>query len=65
MSNAESVNSSMRTLVTYAFRYGSTKEVAEYLARILDENGFSPDLRPMREVRDIQEYDNVVLGAPF
>lgn len=52
-------------LVAYATRYGSTEEVAEAVAETLRENGFEVDVRPMREVRGLEGYQVVVLGAPI
>jgi menaquinone-dependent protoporphyrinogen oxidase len=54
-----------KTLVAYATRYGSTREVAEYLATILKDSGHSVDVRPMRESGNVEEYSNFVLGSPF
>lgn len=50
-------------LVAYATRYGSTEEVAERIAAILREGGHSVVLRPAPEVRSLEGYDAVVLGA--
>jgi menaquinone-dependent protoporphyrinogen oxidase len=52
-------------LVTYATRYGSTREVAETVAATLREHGFEADLQPMQEVRTLEGYRAVVLGAPL
>ncbi len=52
-------------LVTYASSYGSTQEVAEFVAATLREQGVEVDLRPIREVRALAGYRAVVLGAPF
>jgi len=52
-------------LVTYATRYGSTREVAETIGARLRESGFDADVRPVREVRSVDGYDAVVLGAPL
>ncbi|HEU5383580.1 MAG TPA: flavodoxin domain-containing protein [Ktedonobacteraceae bacterium] len=52
-------------LVTYATRYGSTQEVAETVAATLREGGFVVDIQPMREVRSLEGYSTVVLGAPL
>ena len=52
-------------LVTYATRYGSTQEVAEVVAATLREQGLTVDLQPMREVRTLDGYRTVVLGAPL
>jgi len=54
-----------RVLVAYASKYGSTKEVAESIADTLKENGLAVDLKPSREVRSLEEYTAVVLGAPL
>ena len=50
-------------LLAYASRFGSTQEVAEAIAAILRENGLEVDLQPMREVKSLDRYDAVVLGA--
>ena len=52
-------------LVGYATRYGSTQQVAEAIAATLRECGLAVDIQPMREVRTLQGYDAVVLGAPL
>jgi menaquinone-dependent protoporphyrinogen oxidase len=56
---------SNKILVTYATRYGSTQEVAEEIAATLRESGLEVDLRPAREVRALEGYHAVVLGAPL
>jgi len=50
-------------LVAYATRYGSTQEVAETITAALREAGLEVDIRPMQEVRTLDNYDAVVLGA--
>jgi menaquinone-dependent protoporphyrinogen oxidase len=52
-------------LVAYATRYGSTQEVAAAVAEALREKGLEVDLQPAREVRALDRYRAVVLGAPF
>ena len=52
-------------LVAYATRYGSTQEVAEAVAVTLRERGLAVDIQPMREVRTLEGYGAVVLGAPL
>jgi menaquinone-dependent protoporphyrinogen oxidase len=54
-----------RVLVAYATRYGSTQEVAEVVAATLRECGLAVDSGPMREVRGLEGYRAVVLGAPL
>jgi menaquinone-dependent protoporphyrinogen oxidase len=52
-------------LVAYATRYGSTQQVAEAIATTLREAGLVVDLKPLREVRSLEAYRAVVLGAPL
>lgn len=52
-------------LVAYATRYGSTQETAQAIAQILRELEFETDLAPMRQVRSLEKYDAVVIGAPL
>jgi menaquinone-dependent protoporphyrinogen oxidase len=52
-------------LVAYATRYGSTQEVAERVAATLREHGLTVDVKPARQVRDLEGYRAVVLGAPL
>ena len=54
-----------KILVAFATRYGSTAEVAEKIAATLRESGAVVDVRPVREVRSLNEYSTVVLGAPL
>jgi menaquinone-dependent protoporphyrinogen oxidase len=50
-------------LVAYATRYGSTQEVAEAVADKLHESGLAVELLPLREVRALEGYRAVVMGA--
>lgn len=52
-------------LVAYATRYGSTQEVAEAVAAMLRERDLDARAQPMREVRGLDGYRAVVLGAPL
>jgi len=52
-------------LVGYASRYGSTKEVAEAIAAQLEERGLRAEVLPLHEVRSLDQYGAVVLGAPL
>ncbi len=52
-------------LIAYATRYGSTQEVAEAVAATLRERGLAVDIEPMRQVRSLDQYRAVVLGAPL
>ncbi len=50
-------------LVAYTSRYGSTQEAAETVADALRQAGLHVDLLPMREVKSLEHYDAIVLGA--
>lgn len=50
-------------LLVYASRFGSTQEVAETIASTLSKAGLEVDLQPMQEVKSLDRYDAVVLGA--
>lgn len=52
-------------LVTYATKYGSTREVAEVIADALGKTGLAVDLKPAAEAKDVAVYDAVVLGSPL
>jgi len=52
-------------LVGYATRYGSTQEVAAAIAETLRESGLTVDLKSLREVRSLEGYHAVILGAPL
>jgi menaquinone-dependent protoporphyrinogen oxidase len=56
---------SASVLVAYATRYGSTQEVAEAVAATLCECGLAVDIQPIRDVRTLDQYHAVVLGAPL
>jgi menaquinone-dependent protoporphyrinogen oxidase len=54
---------SERVLVTHATKHGSTRAVAEEIARTLAEEGLLADVRPAAEVDDLEPYAVVVLGG--
>lgn len=54
-----------KILVAYASTHGSTKEVAEDIATTLRSCGLAVDLQPARDVRSLEGYQGVVLGAPL
>lgn len=54
-----------RVLVAYASKYGSTQEIAETIAATLRESGLEVELEPAKEVKALDEYTAVVMGAPI
>ncbi len=64
-STGEVMNTNKRILVTYATRAGSTAEVADFISKQLNQQGFSVDLQPIKQVNDLSGYDAVVVGSPI
>ncbi|HVN55874.1 MAG TPA: flavodoxin domain-containing protein [Anaerolineaceae bacterium] len=54
-----------KVLVAYASTHGSTQEIAEFVAAVLREQGLEAELLPARNVRSLDGYAAVVLGAPL
>jgi menaquinone-dependent protoporphyrinogen oxidase len=53
----------MTVLVAHASRHGSTAGIAERIAQVLRTHDMAVEVRPVAEVRDLEPYDAVVLGA--
>ena len=53
----------MTALVTAASRHGSTAEIAEAIAKTLNEHGVQADVRRLEDVHGLDAYDAVVLGS--
>lgn len=53
----------MTVLVTAATKHGSTREIADAIGAGLTERGVPAVVLPPEEVRDISEYEAVVLGS--
>ena len=54
-----------KILVGYATKYGSTQEVAAFIADVLRETGLNTDLQALGDVKSLEGYRSVVMGAPF
>lgn len=50
-------------LVAYATKHGSTREVAADVARVIRQSGMEVEIRPAREVKNLEPYRAVVLGG--
>ena len=53
----------MRVLVAYATKSGATAEIAETVAKELVAMGLEADARPAASVKNVREYDAVLLGS--
>lgn len=54
-----------RVLVGYATKYGSTREVAQAISDVLRQGGLEVDLKELRDVKSLADYQAVVIGAAF
>jgi len=54
-----------KVLLAYASKYGSTREIAEAMAKTLREKGLEVDVQPANQVRSLDDYSAVILGAPL
>ncbi len=52
-----------KVLVVYASKTGSTAEVAAVVGETVSKNGFNVEVRPVKEVKDISQYQAVILGS--
>lgn len=55
----------MKALITYGTKYGSTAEVANYIFQILKNNAYITEIKPIQEVKGIESYDTIIIGAPL
>lgn len=53
----------LRVLVAAASRYGATTEIAEAIARGLNERGLEAEAVPAGDVRAVAGYDALVIGS--
>lgn len=53
----------MKILVTYATTHGSTAEVAEFMARTLRTYNVEVEVKNVKEVESLTEYDAYILGS--
>lgn len=53
----------MKVLLAYASRYGSTREIAEAIVEVFGWSNLPADLKDVRDVDSIDEYNAVILGS--
>ena len=54
-----------KILVAYATNAGSTVEVAQAIGEELGKAGNQVEVRPIKDVASVEQYDAVVVGAPM
>ncbi len=52
-----------KLLVTYASKYGATREIAEKIGEVLCQAGLQADVLPVDSVGDLSNYQAVILGS--
>jgi menaquinone-dependent protoporphyrinogen oxidase len=52
-----------KVLITYASKYGSTKEIAEKIGDVLRQAGLQVDVSSVEGMRDLTAYKAVILGS--
>ena len=52
-----------KLLVTYASKYGATREIAEKIGNVLQQSGLRADVVPVKEVLGLTGYQAVILGS--
>ncbi|HSL46253.1 MAG TPA: flavodoxin domain-containing protein [Anaerolineales bacterium] len=50
-------------LVTYASKYGATKEIAQKIGEVFRQAGLRVDILPVDGMRDLSPYEAVILGS--
>jgi menaquinone-dependent protoporphyrinogen oxidase len=54
-----------RVQIAYASRMGSTLEVAQAIAEVLAQRGFSVEVRPVDDIEHLEGYQAVIVGSPI
>lgn len=54
---------SVSALITYATKYGATKEIAEKIAEVVSQEGIQTDILPIKQVKNLLEYQAVIMGS--
>jgi menaquinone-dependent protoporphyrinogen oxidase len=52
-----------KVFVTYASKYGATKEIAEKIGEVLHQASFQVDVSPIETACDLTSYQAVILGS--
>lgn len=50
-------------LVTAASKYGSTREIAQFITKVLNEQGHTAIFKEIDEAREVPAYDAVIIGS--
>jgi menaquinone-dependent protoporphyrinogen oxidase len=53
----------MKALVAFASKHGSTKEIAEFIAKTLEQHNVYTDVLYVGAVMNLSEYDAIIIGS--
>ncbi|HHC79244.1 MAG TPA: hypothetical protein ENK46_05130 [Flavobacteriia bacterium] len=56
-------HSKEKFLVAYESKFGSTKEIAETIGKVLSDQGNTVDVKKISDIENIVHYKNVVIGS--
>lgn len=59
----QDVRNTMKILVAYASTHGSTREVADFIGRVLKTYNVEVDVEDVRTIKSVNQYDAYVLGS--
>jgi len=54
-----------KVLIAFATRYGSTKEVAEFIAEKIKEREIEAEISNIIDISSLEGYDAVIIGSPI
>ncbi len=54
---------SEKVLITYASRYGSTKDIAIAISKVLEDHQFINDVFPAEDISSLDPYHAVIMGS--
>jgi menaquinone-dependent protoporphyrinogen oxidase len=52
-----------KVLLAYASKYGATQEIAEKIGEVLQKDGISIDILPLKKVKKLADYRAVIIGS--
>lgn len=54
-----------KILIVYYTKTNTTKEFAQRIKKVLENTGLQVDIKPILEVKSIEGYSGVIIGAPI
>src|SRR5262245_35554408 len=55
----------MKVLIAFATRHGSTKEVAQFIGDVLKEHDIDVTVQLVDQVQSVSGYDAFIIGSPI